>query len=176
MNKVSVLIPTYNRTNALIATLTALAGQQFNDFHVVVADQSDSFVGDEQSIQTISRLLELHGNPVRIVANLPNRGIAQQRQFLLEQAEGPYSLFLDDDVILEPNVLTRLVRAIEEEKSGFAGMALIGLSYLNDPRPHQQNIEFWDTKVQPERIRPHTPEWLRYPLHNAAIFITWPGS
>lgn len=166
--KVSVLIPTYNRISALIATLTSLTAQTFSDFNVIVSDQSDVFAGDDQTIKTISRLLELHGNRIEIMANFPRRGIAQQRQFLLNQSSGKYSLFLDDDIILEPDVLERMVKAIEEENAGFAGMALIGLSYLNDIRPHQQSIEFWDAKVEPETIRPDSPQWKRYPLHNAA--------
>ncbi|WP_207425921.1 glycosyltransferase family 2 protein [Pedobacter sp. SYSU D00535] len=166
--KVSVLIPTYNRRHALTATLTALCAQTFKDFEVVVADQSDTFVGDDKTIQTIKRLLEFHQNPVKILPNFPKRGIAQQRQFLLENSSGTYSLFLDDDVVLEPDVIERMVKAIEEERTGFAGMALIGLSYLEDRRPHQQNIEFWEDAVEPEIVRPGTEKWQRYPLHNAA--------
>ncbi|WP_207532494.1 glycosyltransferase family 2 protein [Desertivirga arenae] len=166
--KVSVLIPTYNRPNALVATLTALSAQTFKDFEVVVSDQSDVFAGDDQTIQTISRLIEFHGNPIKILQNFPKKGIAHQRQFLLENSSGEYSLFLDDDVVLEPDVIARMVQALEEEKTGFAGMALIGLSYLDDVRPHQQLIEFWEGEVQPEVVRPGTEKWQRYPLHNAA--------
>jgi hypothetical protein len=64
-----------------------------------------------------------------------------------------------------------MLKALEEEKTGFCGMALIGLSYLNDVRPHQHAIEFWEDKVQPETIRPGTKEWMRYPLHNAANIL-----
>lgn len=167
--EVSVLIPTYNRINALIATLTALASQTYKSFNVVIADQSDSFAGDDKTIQTICRLLEFHGNPVNIYSNFPKRGIAHQRQFLLDKSIGRFSLFIDDDVILEPDVLQRMVKALEEENAGFAGMALIGLSYLNDIRPHQQGIEFWDDGVHPETVRPDIPDkWNRFVLHNAA--------
>ena len=47
-------------------------------------------------------------------------------------------------------------------------MALIGLSYLDDVRPHQQVIEFWEDRVQPELVRPGSEKWERYSLHNAA--------
>jgi hypothetical protein len=42
---------------------------------------------------------------------------------------------------------------------------------LDDVRPHQQAIEFWDQQVTPEIIRPDTVEWQRYPLHNAANIL-----
>ena len=81
--KVSVLIPTYNRITALAATLATLTAQSFHDFNVVVADQSEVAVASHPTIQTISRVLELHGNSIRLLQNLPRHGMAQQRQFLL---------------------------------------------------------------------------------------------
>ena len=169
--KVSVLIPTYNRVNALIATLTSLTAQTFKDFEVIVSDQSDSFALEDMLVKTIKRIFERRNNPIHFIQNLPKQGIAQQRQFLLDNAKGEYSLFLDDDIILDPDALERMVKALDEEKAGFTGMALVGLSYVNDYRPEQQDIEFWEGKVQPEVVRPGTPEWNRYSLHNAANIL-----
>ncbi len=94
--------------------------------------------------------------------------MAQQRQFLLEKITAPYALFFDDDLILEDYVIKNLVNAIREEGCGFVGTALIGLSFMNDVRPHEQQIAFWEGQVRPESIRPGTPAWDRYKLHNAA--------
>jgi glycosyltransferase involved in cell wall biosynthesis len=166
--KVSVLIPTYNRLTALVATLTALTAQDFKDFEVVVADQSDNFTGNDGVIQTLQRIFQLHQTPLRIVQNLPKKGIAHQRQFLLDQSTSKYSLYLDDDIILEPDVIDRMVKALEGENAGFVGMMPIGLSYSEDVRPHQHQIEFWEEPVQPETILPKTAEWQRHIVHNAA--------
>jgi GT2 family glycosyltransferase len=94
--------------------------------------------------------------------------MAEQREFLLEAATAPYSLFLDDDVLLEPGVVARMLRAIREERCGFVGCALIGLSYLDDVRPDEEQIELWDGPVRPERVVPGSPQWKRHRLHNAA--------
>lgn len=165
---VSVLIPTYDRREALAATLAALAAQTLRDFDVVIADQGEQRVTDSCTIRTLCRLLELHGGGVRVLVNLPRRGIAQQRQFLLDHASGRFSLFLDDDVILEPDALARMVRALREEGCGFTGMPLIGLSYRHDRRPHEQVLEFWQGRVRPELVRPDSVAWRRHLLHNAA--------
>lgn len=169
--KVSVLIPTVNRAIALAATLTALTAQEFSNFEVIISDQSDKFVGEEGTVQTVCRIFNLHGNPVQILSNLPKRGIAHQRQFLLDQASGQYALFLDDDVILEPSALRIMVEKIGEEQCGFVGMAVIGLSYRDDVRPQEQSIELWEGQVQPEVVRPGSKEWQRYKLHNAANIL-----
>ena len=103
------------------------------------------------------RVLEAHGEPVELHRHLPRRGMAEQRQYLLDQAQAPYALFLDDDLILEPYVVERMLAAMHEEACGFVGSAVIGLSYLHDVRPAEQQIEFWDGPVRPEIVRPGSP-------------------
>ena len=140
-------------------------------FHVVISDQSDTPVYQDASVQTAIRLLEKKGHPVRQLVNLPRRGLAQQRQFLLDSVESPYCLYLDDDVLLEPFVVGNMLQAQEEEEIGFVGQALIGLSYRNDYRPHQQAIELWDGPVEPELVTPQHASWQRHALHNAANIL-----
>jgi hypothetical protein len=105
---------------------------------------------------------------VRLLRNWPRRGLAHQRHFLLEQARADRVLFVDDDVLLEPDLIERMVRALRESGCGFVGSAVIGLGFRDDVRPHQQAIEFWDGEVRPERIGPASPEWKRHHLHSAA--------
>lgn len=167
--KVDVLIPTYSRPAALAVTLTSLCAQTYSDFRVIISDQTeddDPLATGE--VQAAMRVLEVHGHSVTTHKHLPRRGIAEHRQFLLEQVTSPYLLFLDNDLILEPWVIDRLVQTIEAEQCGFVGSAVIGLSFLNDVRPHQQQVEFWEGAVQPEVVSPGTPQWERYKLHNAA--------
>jgi GT2 family glycosyltransferase len=166
---VDVLIPTCNRPGGLAVTLTSLCSQTFKDFRVVVSDQSDGFdVADLGEIKALVRVLRAHGHEVRIVKHLPRRGMAEHRQFLLDQVTAPYALFIDDDLILEPWLIQNMHAALIEEKIGFVGSAVIGLSFANDVRPHQQAIEFWEGPVQPETIVPNGYGWDRWMLHNAA--------
>ena len=122
----------------------------------------------DQTVQTVIKLLELHQHPVQIIKNVPPQGMAQQRQFLLDHSKSKYSLFLDDDVILEPFVLKNMKTILEKYDCGFVGSALTGLSYKNDVRPNEQQIEFWKDEVKPESILPNDKKWQRYKLHNAA--------
>ncbi|HEX7048445.1 MAG TPA: glycosyltransferase [Gammaproteobacteria bacterium] len=169
MADVSVLIPTYNRRAALAVTLTSLCFQETNNFDVVIADQSEQDCRDGKApLLTTIRLLEARGVRVRIERNLPRRGMAQQRQFLLDRARAPYSLFIDDDLVLEPYVIRMLRDVLRRENCGFAGNAVIGLSYVDDVRPAEQHIELWRGPVTPETVTPGGPEWQRHTLHNAA--------
>jgi hypothetical protein len=149
--------------------LTSLYYQTETDMHIIISDQSTRYdVADDPLFLTVKRLLELRQIPVTIHKHLPFLGMAEQRQFLLDQSDSPYSLYLDDDLILDPFVLANLLQVIRREDCGFAGNAVLGLSYRDDYRPDQQQIEYWDNGVKPERIRPGTGEWNRYHLHNAA--------
>jgi hypothetical protein len=94
--------------------------------------------------------------------------MAEQRAFLLDQARASCCLFVDDDVILEPDLIARLHAVLREERCGFVGSALHGLSYLGQLRPMQEAIEFWDGPVMPETVRPGSAAWARHHLHSAA--------
>jgi len=166
---VDVLIPTYHRPAALAVTLASLAAQDMADWRVVISDQSrhpdDTCTAE---VAAVLRVLRLHGHGVEVHRHLPRRGMAEQRQFLLDQARAPYALFLDDDCFLEPFVLGLMLRVIRQEGCGFVGCAVIGLSYLDDVRPHEQAVELWHGPVEPEVVEPGLPAWERWPLHNAA--------
>jgi glycosyltransferase involved in cell wall biosynthesis len=167
---VDVLIPTYERKTGLAVVLTSLLGQTFTDFDVIVSDQTrdDAMYLESIEIQTLIQALRWHGHNVTLHHHLPRRGMAEQRQFLLEQSRAPYVHYLDDDVLLDPPVMERMLAVLREEQCGFVGCAATGLSYLDDVRPHQQNIEIWTGPVEPEPFASDTIPWDRHMINNAA--------
>ncbi len=170
MALVDVLIPTYRRKTGLAVVLTSLLGQTFTDFDVVISDQTeeDRTYLKSIEIQTLVRALKWHGHHVILHRHLPRHGLAEQRQFLLEQSRAPYVHYLDDDVLLDPPVMARMLDVLRSEGCGFVGCAATGLSYLDDVRPHQQQIELWSGPVQPEPFESHTIPWDRHKVNNAA--------
>lgn len=169
MKEVTVLIPTYNRLAALTATLTALCFQDFNNFDIVISDQTpERPTFAEPIIQRVTRVLKQRSINVESYWHIPPRGLAEQRNFLLNQTSSPYVLYLDDDVVLESFAIQNMYQAIRENECGFVGMAVQGLSYINDQRPNEERLEWWKGKVEPETVRPNTPEWERHIINNAA--------
>ena len=167
---VDVLVPTSGRTAELAVTLAGLAAQNGPAFSVLVSDQSPDGVSlSAPAVTAMLRVLAAQGHGVRITRHLPRRGLAEHRQFLLDQATAPMVLMLDDDVWLEPGQLARLVDALGTLRCGFVGSAVQGLSYLSDVRPEQQQpFEPWDGPVRPERVRRGSAATGRVALHNAA--------
>lgn len=164
-----VLIPTCHRKTGLAIVLASLFGQSYRDFDVVVSDQSDGDeILDSAEIQTLVRALRYRGRRVRLFRHIPRRGLAEQRHFLLSQSRADYVHFLDDDVLLEPEVLERMLAVIRKDGCGFVGCAATGLGYVEDVRPRQQQIELWEGPVRPEPFDwDHIP-WERHLVNNAA--------
>ena len=118
--RADVLIPTCDRACALAVTLTALHAQRFRYFRIIISDQSEqqsSF--DQPEVKALLRILRVGGRDVQTHRHLPRRGLAEQRAFLLSRASAPYCLFLDDDVVLEPDLIERLHQTICAQQCGF---------------------------------------------------------
>ena len=170
MASVDVLIPTCRRPLGLAVTLASLHAQTLRDFSVTISDQTEEAEAylDRQEIRTLVQALRWRGVPVSLHRHLPRRGLAEHRQFLLGQATAPYVHFVDDDVLLDPPVLERMLGVIREEGCGFVGCAATGLGYLDDERPHQQQIEPWQGPVRPEPFAPGRVPLHRHLVNNAA--------
>jgi hypothetical protein len=169
VDTIDVLVPTCNRVAALAVTLATLGSQTWPRLRIVISDQSELAGACEQpEVKAVLRYLRATGRVVDTFRRLPRRGMAEQRAFLLSQARSAYCLFVDDDVILEPDLVARLHAAIREEGCGFVGSAVHGLSYLGQLRPAQEAIEFWNGPVRPETVRPGSTAWARHHLHSAA--------
>lgn len=169
MATVDVLIPTYGRPTGLAVVLTSLLGQTFTDFRVIISDQTETESPlDSIEIDTLLRALRYRGHDVESHTYRPRQGMAEQRHFLLEQSSAAYVHYLDDDVLLDPPVMRRMLDVIRAEECGFVGCAATGLEYLDDVRPNQQHIELWRGPVRPEPFTPDSLPWDRHQLNNAA--------
>jgi glycosyltransferase involved in cell wall biosynthesis len=165
---VDILLPTRDRLASLVMTLAGVAAQTITDLRVIVADQSAQAVRDDAVVQTLSRVIEERGGATEWYHRLPSHGIAEQRDFLLSRATSDAILYLDDDVLMEPWVIERLLAILRDEQCAFVGAFPAGLSHRHDVRPEQQRIEYWDGPVRPEVVAPESAEWERWQLHRAA--------
>jgi glycosyltransferase involved in cell wall biosynthesis len=169
---VDVLIPAFDREGALAVTLTGLLGQQEPPGRVLVSDQSpDGVIAGSPLVAGVCRVLRARGVPVEVLRHPSGEGVAENRAFLLEQAQAPYVLFLDDDIVLEPEGLARMCDAMGRLRTGIVAMAMTGLSHAEDVREHEWAAFAPLTEGElpgPERIRKADAGWDRWRLHNAA--------
>jgi GT2 family glycosyltransferase len=106
MLDVSVVIPAYNRSEALLETLLSLARVDYppDRWEVVVVD--DGSTDDiERSVRTCSR----HGRvPVRYLRQA-NCGPATARNRGAAAAQGSSLIFVDDDIVVDPDFISKHV-------------------------------------------------------------------
>ena len=78
-------------------------------------------ISDNQKLQ--SEEFEYNGNPVKVIVNAENLGAPLSRNVGLDTGNGQYVLFIDDDVIIRPDILYSYLAAIREEPdaSGYVG-------------------------------------------------------
>lgn len=108
MNKLfSVIIPTYNRSNILKRTLTALLEQSLSPavFEVIVIDDGST----DGTRQVVRSLVDTEHASLEYKRQ-NNRGAGAARNRGIEMAQGEYVLFIDDDIIANHELLQEHLR------------------------------------------------------------------
>lgn len=106
------MIPTKNRPEDLRRTLDSLAMQTSRPDEIIVVDQSAS-----SSLNNCDVPLD-----VTYIHDPSISGLTEARNVAMDRATGDIWLFLDDDVILEPQYLEELVRVYSPTVDGVSGM------------------------------------------------------
>lgn len=97
---ISIIIPTYNRSNILQKCLNAIAKQTFP------LNRIEVFICDDGSTDDTSAVVQAFESPFKLIyLHQHNRGPAAARNMGIRRAIGEYLLILNDDAILEPNAV-----------------------------------------------------------------------
>lgn len=134
--RVSVVIPTYNRTSVLEECLLSIENQSYGDIQIVVSDDStNNSVGDMIGGLHTTRTIDYYKNPRRL--GLPtnrNRGIGH--------ADGDLVMSLDDDTVLDEGCVERLVDTYNELNSAGMMIGALGPALISDTsRKEETTIE-----------------------------------
>jgi glycosyltransferase involved in cell wall biosynthesis len=115
MLTVSIVIPTYNRLDRLKRVIACLEAQDYprSDFEVIIAADgcTDGTLAYLETVETGLRLRAVAGQ---------NEGAGGARNRGLAQASGRLVLFIDDDVMPEPGLVSEHVRTHEQMGAGIA--------------------------------------------------------
>ncbi len=119
--KVSIIVPTYKREDALKKALDSLATQTFKDFEIVLVDDNDNAKWN-QKVQTVVADFTKNNQEIAIshIENHPNLGSAKARNAGIDAAKGEYVTFLDDDDIYLPEKIAHQLEKMEEEEADFS--------------------------------------------------------
>ncbi|MDR1270729.1 MAG: glycosyltransferase family 2 protein [Planctomycetaceae bacterium] len=140
MPKVSVIIPVYNAEKYLHACLDSVVNQTLTDIQIICVDDGspdrcpqilDEYAAKDQRITIIHQ---------------QNVGIAGARNAAYPFIKGEYTLFVDDDDTIEPNLCEKAVTVADAEQAD--------TTYFFIDRGQKGHQDKWSYKI-PELIGKH---------------------
>lgn len=110
--KVSIVIPSYNRTNFLFETLYSIQNQVYRNWECIIVDDGSNTLEYQkiESYCTKDKRLRL------IKRSIPPKGASTCRNIGINSARGEYIIFFDSDDIMVPWCLNERVRFAENHK------------------------------------------------------------
>ncbi len=108
--KISVIIPTYNRSSLIVDTIESFLGQDYQDFEVIVCN-NNSTDNTQEVLKTY-----LSNSKVRLLLE-QRPGVHFARNTAAKFASGDLLYFTDDDMIATPNLLSEIVKIFDLDES-----------------------------------------------------------
>jgi len=158
--KISVIIPTYNRRDILARTLPTVLGQDFpHDQYEIIIVIDGSTDGTREYLRTIEAKRALQ------IIDQPNKGLPAARNAGIGAACGEIVLFIDDDLVCEPNLLKEHVSAHESGAPGVVSGLILGSADSSSNLASdldEQNIQAYVERMS-RQTEPHWP-------HDAIVY------
>ena len=120
---VSVIVLTFNAAEFVEHCLTAVFGQLYTDFEVLVVDNASS--------DGTAELVRERFPNVHVIASPTNGGYGAGNNLGASQARGEILVFLNPDAIPEPDWLDNLIQGMRRNRRHFATSRI---TLLSDPR------------------------------------------
>lgn len=148
----TVVIPVFNRTRLLKATLSTLQKQRFGDFETIIVDD-----GSTESVEDVLKDVDLRVTLLRLPANL---GQPSARNRGIQHASGEFIAFLDSDDLWFPWTLETYRQAIVEAGNISFGAgsacAVMGSEESKHTEVKEFSCAYYDDYLS---YRSHSPEW-----------------
>lgn len=111
---ISVVMPTYERSDLLPKAIDSILAQTFTDFEVVVANDNVPGTKFDASTESVLEAYEQRDKRVRRVHTSGQTGGGAARNFACKYALGEYLAFLDDDDEFMPDKLGTQLAFMQE--------------------------------------------------------------
>jgi len=137
---VSVIIPTYQRSHWVSEAIESVLAQTYKDYEIIVVNDG--------STDNTAQVLNQFQDKIRIIEQ-DNKGSSAARNIAIQNSQGRYIAFLDDDDRWLPSKLEKQIALLESERK-------VGLIYSD-------MFLFDEKEVFPE------PRGKKHPIHLGRI-------
>lgn len=134
VGRVSVIIPTYKRSQGLKSAVISVLEQDYDDIEVIVVDDNgDGDVDSEATDSVLEDLKSYQNNKIlRLIKHKYNRNGAAARNTGIYNSTGEYICFLDDDDLYLPGRISDTVERLKYSNK-WVGAAYCGFLGWNSP-------------------------------------------
>jgi glycosyltransferase involved in cell wall biosynthesis len=164
---ISVVIPTFNRTQQVQAAIRSVLAQTYPEFEVIVVDDG-STDGTGQTLQTLISQEGCDRRRVRYFFR-PNQGQSAARNMGIEDARGEFIAFLDSDDTWLPKKLEWQMRALEQFKDRchacitdarlVDSLGMNTLAFHKSGRPYEETMGI-DFEAVTNLVKYRDPFWI----------------
>jgi len=131
--QVDLLVTTYQRPHDIGLLVRNLEGQSFQDFQLQIFDGSP----DDLVKEAVFSYLETNRKlKYPIIYHRTSSGMTKQRNIAVDATSGDISIFLDDDVELDPEYLKQVVKVFQQDRS----QIIAGLNGFDTRAPSELGI------------------------------------
>jgi glycosyltransferase involved in cell wall biosynthesis len=124
---VSIIVPTYRREGLLRDTLTQVLAQDYPRCEVLVIDQSREHEAETQAF------LAAHADRLRCF-RLEKPNLPAARNFGIRQSTGDIIVFLDDDIVIPDDCVSKLVATYDDDEVWGATGFTLGHAETDDQK------------------------------------------
>lgn len=157
---VSLIIPVYNAEDYVARSIDTVLAQTLSEVELVLVDDG--------STDSTSDILNWYAEkyPNIIVVHQQNRGVPSARNTGIEQANGEYIAFMDNDDMIRPDMLEKLYTSIKKNNCDIAVTSIYQIVKGSYEAGMQCSLE--------EDVAVSTDEYLRmYAANGYALFSIW---
>lgn len=124
---VSIVIPTYRRSNTLKRAIRSVLNQTYSQIEILVVDDNEP--GSEYSEKVCELVKKIDHKNVRLITQPKHINGAAARNAGIRAAAGEYISFLDDDDLLMPEKIAKQVKFIKTLDLPVGGVSTRKLYY-----------------------------------------------
>lgn len=118
---ISVVIPLYNKENAIVNTLNTVLAQTYSNFECVIVNDGST----DHSREVVESWISANQNDHFRLINKPNGGVSSARNRGIQEAKYEYIALLDGDDLWDKHFLEEQVKLIHD----FPDASLWGVNY-----------------------------------------------
>lgn len=127
---VTIGIPVYNAENYIERCLISVLHQTFSDFEVLLVDDCGTDKSIEKALE-LSRT-DSNGEKIRIIRHEHNKGVAEARNTILDEASGKYLFFMDSDDKLSEDAIEKLYLKAELTNAETVWGSFVNVEFESD--------------------------------------------